>query len=385
MPPKKSKPSAPTIDASVPQDAALAVLDTLATSVAVVDLRSRVKRLNAAFEDLLGISRRLVTGTKLSQYFSEPDLLTQAIDAARQDAFTVTRFEASLQPERQALSLPVHVIVSRTEEPDTVMVELLPLDKQLRQEREERLVDQALANKALIRGLAHEIKNPLTPIQLSAERLQLKLEPKLETADAEILARSTQTIVNQVAALKRMVDAFSQYARTPEPAMRVLDMNGLIREVLALYESLGSSMKLNLASDLPAVQGDATQLRQVIHNLLQNAQDALAGAEAPRIEIATVLRDGRAEFSVTDNGTGFPEHLMKRVFEPYVTTKPRGTGLGLSIVRKIVEEHHGEVTITNVAPHGARIAIAITSRTSAIGTASGLYPRMLRRPMTTVS
>jgi nitrogen fixation/metabolism regulation signal transduction histidine kinase len=218
------------------------------------------------------------------------------------------------------------------------------------------------------RRLAHEIKNPLTPIQLSAERLQLKLEPKLETADAEILARSTQTIVNQVAALKRMVDAFSQYARTPEPAMRVLDLNGLIREVLALYESLGSSMKLDLAGNLPAVQGDATQLRQVIHNLLQNAQDALGGAEAPRIEIATAVRDGRAEFSVTDNGTGFPEHLMKRAFEPYVTTKPRGTGLGLSIVRKIVEEHHGEVTITNVAPHGARIAIVLPPAVSNAGT-----------------
>ena len=220
------------------------------------------------------------------------------------------------------------------------------------------------------RRLAHEIKNPLTPIQLSAERLQLKLQPKLEAGDAEILARSTQTIVNQVAALKRMVDAFSQYARTPEPSMRVLDLNSLIREVLALYESLGSSMQLSLAPDLPAVQGDSTQLRQVIHNLLQNAQDALGGAAAPRIEIATALRDGRAEFSVTDNGTGFPEHLMKRAFEPYVTTKSRGTGLGLSIVRKIVEEHHGEVTITNVAPHGARIAIVLPAAVSNAGTRS---------------
>jgi len=217
------------------------------------------------------------------------------------------------------------------------------------------------------RRLAHEIKNPLTPIQLSAERIQFKLAPKLSPADAEILARSTQTIVSQVAALKRMVDAFSQYARTPEPALRVLDLNGLIREVLTLYESLGSSMKLNLASDLPPVQGDATQIRQVIHNLLQNAQDALAGAEAPYIEIATVVRDGRAELSVTDNGTGFPEHLMKRAFEPYVTTKPRGTGLGLSIVRKIVEEHHGEVTITNVAPHGARVAIVLPAAKPSAG------------------
>ncbi len=209
------------------------------------------------------------------------------------------------------------------------------------------------------RRLAHEIKNPLTPIQLSAERIQLKLASKLSASDAEILARSTQTIVSQVAALKRMVDAFGQYARTPEPALRPLDLNGLIREVLTLYESLGSSMRLDLAPDLPPVQGDATQIRQVIHNLLQNAQDALAGCEGPFIGIATARRDGGAEFSVTDNGTGFPEHLMKRAFEPYVTTKPRGTGLGLSIVRKIIDEHHGEVTISNVAPHGARVAIML--------------------------
>ena len=217
------------------------------------------------------------------------------------------------------------------------------------------------------RRLAHEIKNPLTPIQLSAERIQFKLAPKLSAADAEILARSTQTIVSQVAALKRMVDAFGQYARTPEPALRPLDLNGLIREVLTLYESLGSSMRLSLASDLPPVQGDATQIRQVIHNLLQNAQDALAGTAGPFIEIATARRDGRVEFSVTDNGTGFPEHLMKRAFEPYVTTKPRGTGLGLSIVRKIIDEHHGEVNISNIAPHGARVAIVLPAAAEAAG------------------
>ncbi len=213
------------------------------------------------------------------------------------------------------------------------------------------------------RRLAHEIRNPLTPIQLSAERLQFKLEPKLSSADAEILVRSTQTIVSQVAALKRMVDSFSQYARTPEPVLRTLDLNDLIREVLVLYESLGSAMVVNLAANLPSVHGDATLIRQVVHNLLQNAQDALAGNAAPRIEIATALRDGRVELAVTDNGTGFPEHLIKRAFEPYVTTKPRGTGLGLSIVRKIIEEHYGEVTLSNMTPHGARVAIVLPAAT----------------------
>ena len=209
------------------------------------------------------------------------------------------------------------------------------------------------------RRLAHEIKNPLTPIQLSAERLQMKLAPKLGTADAGMLNRSTQTIVNQVAALNRMVDAFSQYARTPDPAMRELDLNALVREVLNLYESLGSQIKLDLADALPRIVGDAAQLRQVIHNLLQNAQDALGETSEPRITIASAVAGGVIRFSVTDNGSGFPEHLMKRAFEPYVTTKTKGTGLGLVIVKKIVEEHGGNVTIGNVAPHGARVMMTL--------------------------
>ena len=211
------------------------------------------------------------------------------------------------------------------------------------------------------RRLAHEIKNPLTPIQLSAERVELKLAPKLATPDAEMLTRSTRTIVNQVAALKRMVDAFSQYARTPEPAMRELDLNTLVREVLTLYESLGSRMQVDLAEGLPLVVGDATQLRQVVHNLLQNAQDALIETREPRIVVRTELAGSAVRFSITDNGTGFPENLMKRAFEPYVTTKPKGTGLGLVIVKKIVEEHGGEVSIANVSPQGARVTITLPS------------------------
>jgi nitrogen fixation/metabolism regulation signal transduction histidine kinase len=165
--------------------------------------------------------------------------------------------------------------------------------------------------------------------------------------------------VNQVAALKRMVDAFSQYARTPEPVMRELDLNALVREVLTLYESLGSGIELELADDLPHVIGDGTQLRQVVHNLLQNAQDALADAPRPKIVIASEAAGHAVRFTITDNGSGFPENLMKRAFEPYVTTKPRGTGLGLVIVKKIVEEHGGHVSIANVAPQGARVTILL--------------------------
>ena len=215
------------------------------------------------------------------------------------------------------------------------------------------------------RRLAHEIKNPLTPIQLSAERLQMKLASKLDAADAGMLSRSTQTIVNQVASLKRMVDAFSQYARAPDPAMRELDLNSLVHEVLTLYESLGSRIQLELAAALPHIVGDAVQLRQVIHNLLQNAQDALVTTgtmgeiPSPRIVVRSERGEGLIRFSVTDNGSGFPEHLMKRAFEPYVTTKKKGTGLGLVIVKKIIEEHGGSVAISNVEPHGARVLILL--------------------------
>lgn len=215
------------------------------------------------------------------------------------------------------------------------------------------------------RRLAHEIKNPLTPIQLSAERLQLKLQPKLDAADAAMLNRATQTIVNQVAALKRMVDAFSQYARAPEPAMRELDLNALVHEVLTLYESLGPRIALELSPALPRIVGDAAQLRQVIHNLLQNAQDAMGESAAARITVASVHAGNTVRFSVTDNGSGFPEHLMKRAFEPYVTTKPKGTGLGLVIVKKIIEEHGGTVAIRNVEPHGAQVMITLPAAAAA--------------------
>ena len=219
---------------------------------------------------------------------------------------------------------------------------------------------RAAAWAEVARRLAHEIRNPLTPIQLSAERLQMKLAGKLAESDAEVLTRSTQTIVNQVSALKNMVDAFSQYARTPEAAMRELDLNALTREVLTLYEpSLGGAVRLELAAGLPPLVGDAAQLRQVIHNLLQNTQDALAGTREPRVVVASDTAGEMVRLTVTDNGCGFPETVIQRAFEPYVTTKPKGTGLGLAVVKKIVEEHGGTATIANVPPRGACVTILL--------------------------
>lgn len=209
------------------------------------------------------------------------------------------------------------------------------------------------------RRLAHEIKNPLTPIQLSAERISKKLAGRLEAADAEFVARATQTIVSQVAAMKSMVDAFAGYARMPRAKLEALDLNALVREVLALYDARALGLQLHLHADLPRVTGDSTLLRQVIHNLLQNAQDALAGHPAPRVEVSTQPNHNSVCLSVTDNGAGFPEHLMTRLFEPYATTKARGTGLGLAIVKKIVEEHHGKIQIENIKSGGAVIRIVL--------------------------
>ena len=215
------------------------------------------------------------------------------------------------------------------------------------------------------RRLAHEIKNPLTPIQLSAERLQLKLASKLGASESEMLERSTRLIVEQVAALKSMVDAFSQYARSPEPRLQALDLNQLAREVLGLYESLGRAMEIRLAPDLPLVQVDARLLRQVFHNLIQNAQDALAEVSEPRIVVRSEEAGRGVRLSIEDNGCGIPEQSMQRVFEPYVTTKQKGTGLGLSIVKKIVEDHGGSVWIENLKPRGARVSIELPKRAEA--------------------
>jgi len=207
------------------------------------------------------------------------------------------------------------------------------------------------------RRLAHEIKNPLTPIQLSAERLSLRLKDRLAGNDAEMLARATGTIINQVGAMKGMVDAFASYARMPSAQIAALDLNALVREVLTLYD--GSNVLPELAADLPLVAGDSTLMRQVIHNLLQNAQDALAGKPEGRVGIRTEAGGDSVRLVVTDNGPGFPDHMMVRMFEPYATTKPKGTGLGLPIVKKIVEELKGSIRVENLPGGGACVCVTL--------------------------
>jgi len=209
------------------------------------------------------------------------------------------------------------------------------------------------------RRLAHEIKNPLTPIQLSAERLQHKLSSKLDEGGAKLLLNATQTIVSQVAAMKNMVNDFANYARGPAMKLTQLNLHKLIKEVLGLYEANVIPIKLNLNAERSEVHGDATRLRQIIHNLMQNAQDALQDIEHPQITLNTNSHDGEIDLFVEDNGSGFSESVLSGPFEPYKTTKTKGTGLGLAIVNKIVEEHGGRISIENKPDGGARVSIAL--------------------------
>ena len=201
------------------------------------------------------------------------------------------------------------------------------------------------------RRLAHEIKNPLTPIQLSAERLEMKLAGKLDEPGQALLTKSVKTIVDQVEAMKRLVNEFRDYARLPAAELKPVDLNALIGEVMQLYagDTASGSISTELDMRAPLIQGDAQQLRQVIHNLVQNAQDAQEGHPSGVVTIKTdyAQTSGRVRLSVRDNGTGFPEHILKRAFEPYVTTKVKGTGLGLAVVKKIADEHGARVDISN--------------------------------------
>ncbi len=218
------------------------------------------------------------------------------------------------------------------------------------------------------RRLAHEIKNPLTPIQLSAERLEMKLTGKLAEPEQALLTKSVKTIVDQVEAMKRLVNEFRDYARLPAAELRLVDLNLLVTEVLQLYgnETAQVPVQIELDPRNPHVMGDAQQLRQVLHNLLQNAQDATVTAGFTDVGHSVVVKTQcndtaeRVRLSVMDCGTGFPEHILKRAFEPYVTTKARGTGLGLAVVKKIADEHGTRVDIANRVEDGKIIGAQVS-------------------------
>ena len=233
----------------------------------------------------------------------------------------------------------------------------------------EARVEREAAQRAAVWGevarrLAHEIKNPLTPIQLSAERLQMKLAGKLDATDAAMLQRATRTIVDQVEAMKNMVNDFRDYARLPPPVPKPLDLNALVGEVLELYADGPVAIVATLAPNLPPVTADAGQIRQVLHNLIKNAGEAMAdnekvGADGTAIEIATAATDRMAALVVSDRGHGFPPEILARAFEPYVTTKAKGTGLGLAIVKKIADDHGGVVRLANRVEGGGEVTLLL--------------------------
>jgi nitrogen fixation/metabolism regulation signal transduction histidine kinase len=201
------------------------------------------------------------------------------------------------------------------------------------------------------RRLAHEIKNPLTPIQLSAERLAMKLQGKLDASDQVLVTKSVKTIVDQVDALQRLVNEFRDFGRLPQARLQSLDLNDMLTEMMPLYDSINAVVPVSwqLQEGLPPILGDAAQLRQVVHNLIQNAQDACAQASMAQVEVRTEMRpqSQRVRLSIQDNGTGFSESVLQRAFEPYVTTKASGTGLGLAVVKKIADEHHARIELKN--------------------------------------
>lgn len=237
------------------------------------------------------------------------------------------------------------------------------------------------------RRLAHEIKNPLTPIQLSAERLRYKLESRLEGADQSLLLRSVATIVSQVQAMQKLVNEFRDYARLPAAQMKPLDLNALALEVLALYGQAADMGLLHArpAAALPRILGDATQLRQVIHNLVQNALDAVQDRPGARVELRTSAAHGEhgellaVRLTVLDNGPGFADKVLKRALEPYVTTKAKGTGLGLAVVKKIADEHGARLRVANLHEGddltgrvtGARVSLSFSTFAPTPGGADG--------------
>jgi nitrogen fixation/metabolism regulation signal transduction histidine kinase len=238
---------------------------------------------------------------------------------------------------------------------------------QLEQARVEREAAQRAAVWGEVaRRLAHEIKNPLTPIQLSAERLQMKLASKLDPDSAAMLERSTRTIVEQVESMKAMVNDFRDYARLPPPVAKALDLNALVSEVLDLYTEGPIAVTAELDPILPPVLADADQIRQVLHNLIKNAGEAsrekVSPGETAPVTLTTRLNGRMARLIVADHGPGFPPELLARAFEPYVTTKPKGTGLGLAIVQKIVSDHGGTITLANrpaAQGGGAEVSVQI--------------------------
>jgi nitrogen fixation/metabolism regulation signal transduction histidine kinase len=349
------------------------ILDNLTAGVIVLDRESRILTSNPGASRILRFpledyqDRRIsdvpgleAFGAAVQQRFDEFLTETQVVDHWQQS------FELNLARPGAAQANVVTLVARGAAMPGDAR--LLVLDDI----SEIVSAQRAQAWGEVARRLAHEIKNPLTPIQLSAERLEMKLAGKLGEPDRLVLGKAVHTIVDQVDSMKRLVNEFRDYARLPAAELKPVDLNALVNDVLHLYAREGDAargpsqvpVRVELDYAAPRILGDPQQLRQVIHNLLQNAQDATEGRPHPDVLIRTQWNEAsrRVRLVVQDNGSGFPEHILKRAFEPYVTTKTKGTGLGLAVVKKIADEHAARVDLKNRTAdgivHGAQVSLS---------------------------
>ncbi|MFZ0551209.1 MAG: ATP-binding protein [Steroidobacteraceae bacterium] len=343
------------------------ILARLSTGVLAVDRTLTVRTANEAAGAILGTDLSAATGRSLPELSAGNERLGQFVAAL------AVRFARGREEWREQLDLeggPAHGTLGRRnlmcactslpgEGGDMGYVIVFDDITTLLQAQR----DAAWGEVA--RRLAHEIKNPLTPIQLSAERLRRRLLASMGPRDAEILERATHTIVQQVESMQQMVNAFSEYARAPDMRVSSFSLNQLVTEVAELYRSQDPRAAIHLSLDerLEGIEADRGRVRQILNNLVTNAFEALEGAPQPRLDIATRLEGGDggqyAALSVCDNGPGFQREFLGRVFDPYVTSKPKGTGLGLAIVKKIVEEHGGQIDADNRPEGGARVRVLL--------------------------
>ncbi|RPE72927.1 nitrogen specific signal transduction histidine kinase NtrB [Tibeticola sediminis] len=327
---------------------AFGAFDSLATLVAVLDADHRVVFANAALEDALGLPRRLVEGTLLVDWFQDGASLVHALDGLERNAYAALRYEAQLR-RTQREPLPVHVIVTRAEAPHRAVVELVPLEAQVRKEREERLVDQAAANKELVRNLAHEIKNPLGGIRGAAQLLDLELS-------TPALRDYTQVIVHEADRLQGLVDRLLAPHRSPQVVgdVNIHEVCERVRTLVLAEYPAGLSIQRDYDTSIPEFRGDREQLIQAVLNVVQNAAQALAERRA-RGDALIVLRTRVArqvtlgshrhrlalELHVIDNGPGIPHSIKDRVFLPLVSAREGGSGLGLTLAQTFVQQHQG--------------------------------------------
>jgi nitrogen fixation/metabolism regulation signal transduction histidine kinase len=360
------------------------ILARLSTGVLAVDRTLSVRMANQAAGAILGTDLSIATGRSLPELAAGNDRLGQFVAAI------AVRFAAGRDEWREQLDLDGEagrrtLMCACTPMPDegSDMAYVIVFDDITTLLQAQR--DAAWGEVA--RRLAHEIKNPLTPIQLSAERMRRRFLSSMSPSDAEILDRSTRTIVSQVEAMQQMVNAFSEYARAPDMKITRFSLNLLVTEVADLYRSQDprAAIRLELDEALEGIEADRGRIRQILNNLVTNALESLDGAASPLLEIATRLEYGGdasyAVVTVCDNGPGFQRELLGRVFDPYVTSKPKGTGLGLAIVKKIVEEHGGRIDADNRPEGGARVRVVLPVKDSTRSASGGLRERreQLRR------